>query len=77
MQFAKKALAPTGAFRLAAGQTKTVTLHVRVRQLQYWSDVTGWTLATGARTVYLDSDERTDAAQVGVTIGMLSRRGRT
>jgi beta-glucosidase len=69
VQFAKKALAAYDRVSLAAGQTKTVTLHVRVRQLQYWSDVTGWTLATGARTVYLGSDERTDAAQVGVTIG--------
>ena len=39
VQFAKKALAAYGRVALAAGQTKTVTLHVRVRQLQYWTDV--------------------------------------
>ena len=69
VQFAEKALGAYGRVALTAGQTKTVTLHVPVRQLQYWSDVSGWTLATGSRTVFVGTDERTNVLQTGVTIG--------
>jgi beta-glucosidase len=69
VRFAEKALGAYGRVALAAGQTKTVTLHVRVGQLQYWSDVSGWTLATGTRTVFVGPDERTSVLQTGVSVG--------
>ncbi|WP_232792541.1 beta-glucosidase family protein [Actinacidiphila yeochonensis] len=61
VQFAPKALAAYGRVTLGAGQTRTVTLHVAPRRLQYWSDSTQWTLATGTRSVTVGSDERDTA----------------
>lgn len=41
IQFADRALAAYGRVTLDPGQTKTVALHIPVRQLQYWSDAAG------------------------------------
>lgn len=57
-QFATKALAAYGRVNLQPGQTKTVALHVPVRQLQYWSDAAGWTTAVGSRPLIVGSTER-------------------
>jgi beta-glucosidase len=64
VQFAPKALAGYDRVSLAAGQSKWVTIHVPVRQLQYWSDVSGWTTATGTRNVVVGGNEH-DAALTG------------
>jgi beta-glucosidase len=69
-QFAPKALAAYGRIQLAPGQTTTVTLHVPLRQLQYWSDTAGWVTATGRRGVYVGSSER--AMQLASTVSISS-----
>jgi hypothetical protein len=39
------------------------------RQLQYWSTAKSrWLTATGARTLYISSDERTNVLQAGITV---------
>ncbi|MHA3700885.1 beta-glucosidase [Jatrophihabitans sp. YIM 134969] len=68
VQFAKKALAAYGRVELAAGQTKTVALHIPVRQLQYWSDTAGWTTATGSRALIVGPSERSTALKATVAI---------
>lgn len=61
VQFAAKALAGYARVHLAAGQSSWVTVKVPKRQLQYWSDVSGWTTAVGARSVVVGGNEH-DAA---------------
>lgn len=68
VQFAKKALAAYGRIHLDAGQTSTVALHVPVRQLQYWSDASGWITATGTRGLDVGPSERSTALSTIVTI---------
>jgi beta-glucosidase len=68
VQFAEKALAAYGRVTLAPGQTKTVALHVPVRQLQYWSDAAGWSTATGTRALIVGTSERNDALSATVDI---------
>jgi beta-glucosidase len=53
---------------LAPGQTKTVALHVPVRQLQYWSDAAGWSTATGTRALIVGASERSDVLTATVDI---------
>jgi beta-glucosidase len=62
VRFAPKALAAYGRVTIEAHQSRTVTLHVPLRQLQYWSDTTGWTTATGSRQVVVGGNERDTAA---------------
>jgi beta-glucosidase len=64
VQFAPKALAGYDRVSLAAGQSKWVTIKVPLRQLQYWSDVSGWTTANGTRNVVVGGNEH-DAALTG------------
>ena len=68
VQFAKKALAAYGRITLAAGQTSTLSLHVPLRQLQYWTDAAGWTTATGTRGLQVGPSESTVALSKTVTI---------
>ncbi len=68
VQFADKALAAYTRLHLDAGQSRTVTVHVPRRQLQYWSTTAGWTTATGDRVLYVSTSERADALQRTVTI---------
>jgi beta-glucosidase len=68
VQFAAKALAAYGRINLAAGATTTVALHVPVRQLQYWSDASGWTIATGTRSIDVGPSEHSTALTAKVTI---------
>ena len=59
VQFPVRALAGFERIHLAAGETKTVTLHVAKRQLQYWSTKEGkWVTATGKRTVSVGASSR-------------------
>ncbi len=69
VQFAPKALAAYTRTSLAPGETRLVTMHVPLRQLQYWSDAAGWTTAAGSRTVDVGPDESTNALSTSVTVG--------
>ncbi len=68
VQFAPKALAAYGRISLAAGKTTTVALHVPLRQLQYWSDDSGWTTATGTRGLQVGPSERNVALRTTITV---------
>lgn len=68
VQFADRALAAYGRVSLEPGQTKTIALHIPVRQLQYWSDAAGWTTAIGTRPLIVGSTERHDDLTATVTI---------
>jgi beta-glucosidase len=44
---------------LPAGETKAITLHVSLRQLQYWSAQEGkWITAKGTRTLSVGASSR-------------------
>jgi beta-glucosidase len=59
VQFPVRALVGFDRIHLAAGETKTVTLHVALRQLQYWSTKEGmWVTASGKRTVSVGASSR-------------------
>ncbi|GGL95354.1 hypothetical protein GCM10010129_44060 [Streptomyces fumigatiscleroticus] len=58
MQFAPKALAAYERVTVKPGRSKRVTLHIALRQLHYWSDKSGWTLATGRRDVLVGASAR-------------------
>ncbi|HET9187568.1 MAG TPA: glycoside hydrolase family 3 C-terminal domain-containing protein [Acidothermaceae bacterium] len=68
VQFAPKALAGYDRIHLNGHQSKHVSVNVPLRQLQYWSDVTGWTTATGARVVYVGPDEHTNALSTQLNV---------
>jgi beta-glucosidase len=68
VQFAARALAAYSRVHVDAGQTRSVSLHVPLRQLQYWSAAGGWTTALGDRELYVSADERTDVLHRTVTI---------
>jgi hypothetical protein len=62
IQFAVRQLAQFSRVSLAPGQTKHVTLHVALRQLQYWSAANQeWQVANGDRTVYVGDADATSA----------------
>jgi beta-glucosidase len=59
VQFPVRALAAFDRVHLAAGESKTVTLHVPERQLQYWSTAThSWVTASGKRTLSVGASSR-------------------
>ncbi len=59
VQFPVRSLVGFDRVHLAAGQSKTVTIHVPERQLQYWSTKDGkWVLAGGKRTVSVGGSSR-------------------
>jgi len=59
VQFPVRSLAAFDRIHLAAGEAKTVTLHVPERQLQYWSTKDGkWITATGKRTLSVGASSR-------------------
>jgi beta-glucosidase len=59
VQFPVRALVAFDRVFIPAGQTRTVTLHVAPRQLQYWSTAARkWTTATGQRTVSVGASSR-------------------
>jgi beta-glucosidase len=68
VQFSPKALAGYDRVQLAAGASRTVTIHVPVRQLQYWSDVSGWVKATGTRGVVVGGNEHDAALSASVNV---------
>ena len=59
VQFPVRSLAAFGRIHLAAGESKTVTLHVAERQLQYWSTAdTAWKKPSGARELSVGTSSR-------------------
>ncbi len=59
VEFPVRALVAFDRIHLSAGQEKTVTLHVVLRQLQYWSTANQrWELAKGKRTVSVGGSSR-------------------
>jgi beta-glucosidase len=59
VQFPVRTLSAFDRIHLAAGEAKTVTLHVAQRQLQYWSTKEGkWITATGKRTLSVGASSR-------------------
>jgi beta-glucosidase len=71
-QFAVKALAQFERVTLAPGQSKSLTLHVAPRRLQYWSSADGkWQTAAGSRTVYAGSSSRDVRLQADVSIARI------
>jgi beta-glucosidase len=68
VQFAPNALAAYDRITLNPGQTQTISIQVPKRQLQYWSDNTGWTTATGTRTLYVSSNERSPQLSSVITV---------
>ena len=58
----------TRAVSLRPGQTRTVTLLVPRRQLQYWDDTRGWLTAAGPRPLDVGPDEQADALSATVTV---------
>ena len=59
VQFPVRALVAFNRIRLNPGESRTVTLHVPLRQLQYWSTTkTAWVTATGKRTVSVGASSR-------------------
>jgi len=59
VQFPVRALAAFDRVQIAPGETKTVTLHVPERQLQYWSTKDGkWVTVTARRMVSVGGSSR-------------------
>ena len=58
-QFAVRSLTAFDRVHLAAGETKTVTLHVAPRAFQYWSTASGqWKTVKGPRKVHVGASSR-------------------
>jgi len=59
VQFPVRALAAFDRIHLAAGEAKTATLHVSLRQLQYWSTKDhNWVTAKGKRVLSVGASSR-------------------
>jgi beta-glucosidase len=59
VQFPERSLVAFDRVHLAAGEVRTVALHVPLRQLQYWSIANGmWVTAIGTRTVSVGASSR-------------------
>ena len=68
-QFAIRQLVQFDRVSIPAGQSKTVTMRVDPRRMQYWSTADGsWKTASGARTVYVGASSRDLRLQADVTI---------
>jgi beta-glucosidase len=59
VQFPVRALVAFDRIHLAAGESKTVSLHVPERQLQYWSTAESkWVTPSGKRTISVGGSSR-------------------
>jgi len=68
-QFAGKALAAFDRVSVPAGQSVTITLHLPLRRLEYWSTAANrWETAAGSRTLYVASSSRDMRLQQEVNI---------
>ena len=58
-QFPAESLVAFDRVHVPAGESKTVTLHVATRQLQYWStDEASWVIPNGKRTISVGGSSR-------------------
>jgi beta-glucosidase len=68
-EFAVHALAAFERVRLDAGQLKSVTIHVPLRSLQYWSTAEGkWVKAAGPRRILVGDSARDLPLEATVSI---------
>ena len=59
VQFPVRALVAFDRIHLAPGESKSISLHVPERQLQYWSTKEGkWVTASGQRTLSVGGSSR-------------------
>jgi beta-glucosidase len=64
-----QALAAYTRITLRPGQSQVVTLHVPLRQLQYWDTASGsWATATGQRPLYIGTSERSTELATTITV---------
>jgi beta-glucosidase len=69
-EFAVRALAGFTRIGLRAGESRTVTVHVAARQLQYWSTAQGrWRTALGPRAVTVGTSARETVLATKITVG--------
>jgi beta-glucosidase len=69
VQFPVRTLAAFDRVSIPAGATRTVTLHVEPRQLQYWSTAAGaWITARGKRTVSVGTSSRDLRLETAVSL---------
>jgi len=67
VQFPVRTLVGFDRIHLAAGEAKTITLHVAPRQLQYWSTKEGkWVAVSGKRTVSVGASSRDLRVEQGI-----------
>jgi beta-glucosidase len=69
IQFAVRQLSAFGRVTLWPGQSRDVTMHVPLRQLQYWSSAQQkWLTATGSRTVYVGDADSLSSLPLQATV---------
>ena len=69
IQFAVRQLSAFDRVTPGPGQSTTVTMHVPLRQLQYWSsDQQKWLVAAGIRTVYLGDADSPSSLPLQATV---------
>ena len=67
--FAGRALAAYSRIRLRPGQSEMVSLHVPLRQFQYWDTQAGrWVTAAGQRPLYVAGHERSADLSATITV---------
>ncbi|HKN21557.1 MAG TPA: glycoside hydrolase family 3 C-terminal domain-containing protein [Terracidiphilus sp.] len=67
VQFPVRALAGFARVHLAAGESTIITLHVPLRQLQYWSTTShSWVTASGKRTLIVGASSRDLRLEQGI-----------
>jgi beta-glucosidase len=67
--FAARALAAYDRITLRPGQSQAITLHVPLRQLQYWdTKSSSWITATGPRPLYIGGNERSATLAATITV---------
>lgn len=76
-QFAARALVQFDRVTVSAGQSKSIMLHVPLRQLQYWATTNDrWETATGGRTVYVGASSRDLRLQADINISARAQGSR-
>jgi beta-glucosidase len=59
VQFPRRSLVAFGRVHVPAGESRTITLHVAPRRLQYWSVASaGWVTASGSRMLSVGASSR-------------------
>jgi beta-glucosidase len=75
IQFAVRQLSAFDRVTLRPGESTDVTMHVPLRQLQYWSSATQqWITATGSRTVYVGDADSLSGLPLQATVTIPSAR---